>query len=209
MRKRILKFFQDYHVQTENFYVERRNIPMDNFDSRLIFPNALLVYGVDFLSFERIKNYFVPYQVQISIYDDSHCSIEFSDPKILVQCFFERMKDKFESPQVLFDFFNDNPTNMVTWFEIQGYKEMMFERKLFARFLYKQDDTDTRNGSFGRKMLSFLQKAKHKFVRHMENLSDPKNIRPKRRYGGNSCRECERKVEKLREIVDCQHKPSD
>ena len=84
LRQRILRFFQNYHLDSERFYTERKEISSQNFDIGMIFQTSILVFGIDFLSIERLKLYFSPYQVEISFYDDSHCSVSFLDTNQLV-----------------------------------------------------------------------------------------------------------------------------
>ena len=116
----------------------------------------------------------MPFQVEISIYDDSHCSVNFHDPSQLIECLFARLIEKPPHIAELFDFFKNNNQEMIVWREINGYKEMMFERKLYSRFLTKEDDSDVRNGNYGRKMMTFFQKAKINFLNQMEKNSHPK-----------------------------------
>ena len=91
----------------------------------------------------------------------------------------------------------------------------MFERKLFARFLTRLDDSDERNGDYGRKMMSFFQKAKVNFLRQIEDKTKPKrNVRDdfRRTYGkkwrsetNSSCSDCEEKLARMREDFLCEH----
>ena len=69
IKKRILKFFREY--QPDLFHVQRREVEPKTTQS--IFPNGLLLYGIDFLSEERIISYFQPYHIDVVIFDDSHC----------------------------------------------------------------------------------------------------------------------------------------
>ena len=89
---------------------------------------------------------------------------------------------------------------------------MMFKRKLFARFLVKEDEIDVNNGSYGRKMISFFQKAKHNFLEQMEkNANGSQNLRKNhgkrwRSETNSFCNNCEGNMERLKEIFSCNHK---
>lgn len=50
VRKRIVKFFREYQLEPDLFYVQRREIESKNTHLSTIFPNGLLLYGIDFLS---------------------------------------------------------------------------------------------------------------------------------------------------------------
>ena len=61
IRKRILKYFQNYQLATDLYYTSRQDIDPQNIDSSLIIESSLLLYGIDFLSLEKIKDYFNPF----------------------------------------------------------------------------------------------------------------------------------------------------
>lgn len=39
----------------------------------MISESSLFIYGIDFMSEASIRQYFNPFEVEINIYDDSHC----------------------------------------------------------------------------------------------------------------------------------------
>lgn len=109
LRRRIQRFFQDYKLQTEQYYAQRRDIDPQRIDLGLVFSHALLLYGIDFLTLNEIRLYFAPYLVNISIYDDSHCSVEFTDAAQLLECLNSKLVSQCESPQILEAYFSKNP----------------------------------------------------------------------------------------------------
>ena len=61
LRKRMLKYFHDYRLETDLFYIKRRDISSSSIDLSLISVTSLFLYGIDFLSESRIKQYFEPF----------------------------------------------------------------------------------------------------------------------------------------------------
>ena len=58
LRQRIMRFFQNYHLDSERFYTERKDVSLQNFDCGMIFQTSILVFGIDFLSIEKLRLYF-------------------------------------------------------------------------------------------------------------------------------------------------------
>ena len=58
LRKRLLKYFQDYHLESDLFFIKRRDQDPSSIEISNISPTSLFLYGIDFLSVPRIKQYF-------------------------------------------------------------------------------------------------------------------------------------------------------
>jgi len=65
LRKRILKFFNNYFLDKNRFYVERREVGSNGLESINISSNSILMYGIDFLTENKLEEYFYPYSISI------------------------------------------------------------------------------------------------------------------------------------------------
>lgn len=45
----------------------------------MISESSLFIYGIDFMPEALIKQYFNPFEIEIYIYDDSHCEIRYKN----------------------------------------------------------------------------------------------------------------------------------
>ena len=84
LRKRILKFFQDYKLETDIFYTPRKEVKKTNLINGFIITHSLFLYGIDFLTLDKISLYFEPYTVNVEVYDESHCAVTFSSEEQLI-----------------------------------------------------------------------------------------------------------------------------
>jgi len=89
-----------------------------------------------------------------------------------------------QNSQILEAYFSSNPEERLCWREIKGYMEMLFERKLWARFLTKGDYDDASNGSsymkdiFNRAKLQFLNSVSktHRLIHRRQKWRVPPKI---------------------------------
>ena len=94
LRRRLLKFFQNFSLEENRYFVKKREIVIDVDNDIQFSLNSILLYGVDFMPEAKIHSYFHPYQIMIEHYDDSHCSVTFASYELLVTAVFQHYRAK-------------------------------------------------------------------------------------------------------------------
>lgn len=82
-----------------------------------------MLYGIDYMSVERARNYFQGFMANIRRMDDSHFLVEFRNKEECLAVINKLKiggKDKFNSPHKLMEL-SDNG-----WVELTAYKEFVF-----------------------------------------------------------------------------------
>ena len=126
-----------------------------------------------------IRHYFEPYEVSVSVYDDSHCEVSFQNSEDLMQCFYLRLLERPASLDTFYGTFQQNHSEMVVWREVVGYNEMTVQRRMWMRFLTKYDYDDKKEVS-ARATMETFESAKANFLARQEKIG--KSTFKKRTY---------------------------
>jgi hypothetical protein len=122
LRRRLLKFFHNFSLEKNRYYVERREVSLDVSPPLQISNNSILLYGIDFLTESRIEQYFYPYYVSVDYYDDSHCSVSFESEAVLANAVWQIMQNSAKSnEQGTLKEMLENDHRKLEWTELTSY----------------------------------------------------------------------------------------
>lgn len=122
LRRRLLKFFHNFSLEKNRYYVERREVALDVSPPLQISNNSILLYGIDFLTEAKIEQYFYPYYVSVDFYDDSHCAVSFENEVALANSLWQIMQSSAKnSEQVALKQMMENDHKKLEWTELTSY----------------------------------------------------------------------------------------
>lgn len=126
------------------------------------------MYGVDYLTFEKARNYFQGYITTVRRIDDSHFLIEFrSESECLSALNKKCLKPQtYLSPQEMFRHSNKG------WIEMKPYHEFLFERKLMARFATNVDRIDDMAKTTKQSHSYAYSEARRRFIKSLKADSE-------------------------------------
>lgn len=71
IRKRILRYFGEFKLDAESYFSIRNDVDYTTIGLQIL-STKLVMYGIDYMTIERAKNYFQGFITNIRRMDDSH-----------------------------------------------------------------------------------------------------------------------------------------
>lgn len=116
-----MKFFHNYSLEENRFYVPRREINSQNNPFLRISDNCIMLYGIDFLTERKISQYFAPFETNVEFYDDSHCSVSFPDYDKMMQAIYVHLYSEKDDYLTFCGRWASNFTYKLMWTELKPY----------------------------------------------------------------------------------------